>query len=75
MEVLLVFQRSVPLFEKPAPETCLWSYDYKEKSEVSGGFKNLSFLVYVITYYNRFMENHCYQITISLMHTIIKDDS
>lgn len=31
MEVLLVFQRLVLLFEKPAPESCLWSCDYKDK--------------------------------------------
>lgn len=30
-EVLLVFQRPVFLFENPAPESCLWSCDYKDK--------------------------------------------
>lgn len=31
MEVFLVFQRLVLLFKKPAPESCLWSHDYKDK--------------------------------------------
>lgn len=30
-EVILFFQRPVFLFENPAPESCFWSCDYKDK--------------------------------------------